>query len=231
MAAPVIASSSSGSVAAAGDDTFNVAAPSGLSVNDMLVAACACADARTYNTPAGWTKVLEFANGTNNRITVFAKVAAGGDLAGPYTFSLSAGFAEGHAAVFRVTGATTTIADVLADAGPGAGGSGSSTTGANVTTASADNLIVYGVTTNGTSSTGPGGAWTEAFDVQPAVGKQLSVYTATQATAGSVTAPTISFTFTTWAMGGIAIPSSGGGGPPATSQPIFHRRTRFFKGR
>lgn len=176
-----------------------------------MLAVCACVSSRAFNTPSGWTKILEFGNGTN-RITVFGKVAVGGDVAGPHAFTLNATFGEGHAAILRVTGATSTIGDIVPDDGPGIGGSGSSAAGEDVTTVSADNLIVYGFTSNGSASAGPGGAWSEAFDNKPSVGKHLAVYTAAQANAGTVTGPTITLTFTSWAMGGVSIPPPIGGG-------------------
>jgi hypothetical protein len=214
VAVPVVASSSSDAVTGTGDTDLAPAAPTSTAVGDLLLAALVCDASRTYSAPAGWTTVMDVAGGTE-RLYWFAKVAASGDTSGTYTFTASAGFNSGRVWVGRLTGATATIGDLVADAGPGNSGTDATAECQNVTTVSADNLVLYAAGTNAASSSLAG--WTEEYDAAGANTYQLGVYSKGFAASGLVTGPTISISFTTWTTAGVAIPPAGGGGGGSTA--------------
>jgi hypothetical protein len=227
VAAPVIASSSVDAVVDTSDTDLAPAAPSGTATGDMLIAFLVCAATRTYSPPSGWTTLITSPDSANDTTYAFAKVAASGDTSGTYTFTASAGFNFGRVWVGRITGATATVGDIVIDAGPGNAGSGFTAQGLDLVTAVADNLVLYACGTSAASSSPPGG-WNEESDLTDANSRQLGVYSATQATAGTVTGPGISIGFTSWTTAGIGIPPAGGGGG-SVSRPPYRRNYKFFR--
>ncbi len=72
------------------DTSVVIPAPSGIQVDDLLVASIHCNHAPTITPPAGWTSAASCNNSSNSKGEVFYKVAVSADTsASDYTFSIS----------------------------------------------------------------------------------------------------------------------------------------------
>jgi hypothetical protein len=206
MAYPVVASTSTAAVASDAASSFTLSLPASAAVGDLLLILSAHAVGYAPSTPSGWTQEATVA--TNCGMTVLSKIAASGDIsAGSVTMSWSSGYIYGSASMFRLTGATSTLGDLVKSAT--GNGYDDSAECNNLTTASAENLVLWMLAHRGSSASH--GSLTEVVDYDTAASYALAAYSQQAASAGSVTGPTlVPNSYVQWATVGVAIPPSGG---------------------
>jgi hypothetical protein len=78
MASPVVATTDTTAGTSSVSPGVSINMPASISAGDLLIAFCAGDTAVAY-TAADWTNITDQANGTACQLTIFAKIAAGGD--------------------------------------------------------------------------------------------------------------------------------------------------------
>lgn len=142
--------------------SVTVAAPSGLTSGDVMLAGIVTRDEAAITTPGGWTLVRSDANGTALRQSVYVRVAGGSEPA-DYTWTLGEAVAGAGAGIVAYSGVdTTTPVDVQ---GGQTNSSSSSVTAPSVTTTVTNTRVVGFFATANDGTFSPPSGTTERTDL------------------------------------------------------------------
>lgn len=183
MAAPAYGSAGTYLTSASGQTTANVAVPSSVAADDIIIVFLYKENGNTVTMPSGFTEVGTAPNTGDQWHHAFWKRATGAD-SGTYNFSWT-GSVWRAATATRYTGCVTSGTPY--DTGTGApdtasrASSGTTTPAVSLTTEGADRLLVWSASTFNPGAWTPPSGFTERVDASD----MLTVATKAQATAGA----------------------------------------------
>ena len=169
MAAPVVQSTGTSATGTGTSITTN--APAGVAVGDFLLLCVGVSSATTISTPTGWTDISTVASaGSEARVSMFYRIATGGADDTP-TVSLGASVAYG-ADITRIDGQHSSPIDTF---NTNSQTSGSAPSLPNVTTATADELLMGFMALDSpiNSFTSNPTGWTQQQDIPAALVARL----------------------------------------------------------
>jgi len=192
-------------VTTSGQTTLSLAAPSGITVGDMLVIiqASEAGGPSNFTTPSGWTPITGAVDtARNNQLKAFYKIATSGDIGAAVTIG-TGGYYNWSAAYFDITGAATTMpVAAVNDAASG------KPTEPNITCHASGSLILWGCCQQlGNGVTGLAGTTLEFLNTTRC--GFLVAYNSNQS--GTVTGPQANTNSYAWACLALAMGPAGGG--------------------
>lgn len=185
-AAIAFVSQSSAQTSGSGATSLTINKPGTVAAGEIEIATISMASTTTITPPSGWTQLIDTQVGTSLRQTSFWHIATSSEANAAWSFGATVQAAGGISVYSGVD--TTTIVDVAAAS---TGTSGTSATAPSVTTTYAGDLVIGVASFNNAGSLTAASGTTSRFTAKGSSSPTILSEDATQSTAGTTTARTI----------------------------------------